>query len=115
MDRVKNCMLKRIWNYWPENSSGDVAFKQVPLHVPQCAVDPLHHTVGLWMVGGGGDMLHPLLLAPVSPRARGELGPPVSSDAGWHAKAGHPCCDEGLQHRLHINPARVDRSFMVSR
>ena len=32
-------------------------------------VDPLHHTIGLGVVGHGGDVLDPLLLAPVSSRA----------------------------------------------
>ena len=41
----------------------------------QLAVDPLHHAIGLGMVGSGGDVLDPLLLTPVRPRAGGELVP----------------------------------------
>ena len=42
------------------------------------------------VVGWGGDMPDPLVPTPVPPCARGELGPPVSGAAGWHAEAGHP-------------------------
>ena len=35
MNGIKHCKLKRIRNYWPENSGGNVAFKHVPLHVPR--------------------------------------------------------------------------------
>ena len=35
MNGTKHCRLKRIGNYWPENSSGDVTFQQVPLYVPR--------------------------------------------------------------------------------
>ena len=71
----------------------------------QCAVDPLHHAICLGVVGRGGDVLDPLLLTPVSPCTRGELGPPVGGDASWHAKAGHPLGDECLQHCVHVNVA----------
>ena len=35
----------------------------------QHSIDQLHHTIGLGVVGHGGDVLDPLLLAPVSSRA----------------------------------------------
>ena len=72
-------------------------------------MNPLHHTIGLGVVGCGGDVLDPLLPTPVSPPARGELRPPVGGDAGRHAKAGHPRGDERLQHCVHVNAAQGDR------
>ena len=75
-------------------------------------VNPLHHTIGLWVIGCGGDVLYPLLLKPVSPRARGELGLPVVGDAGRQAKVGHPHDDEGLQHRVHINAVKIPRRVL---
>ena len=50
----------------------------------------LHHTNSLRVVGGGGDVLYPLLLTPVLPRARGELCPlSVVMRAGTPKQATH--------------------------
>ena len=74
----------------------------------QCPVYPLHHAIGLRVLGCGGDVLESLLFTPVSLHARGKLGPPVGGDAGWHAKVGHLHSDEGLQHLVWVNAAQRD-------
>ena len=68
------------------------------------AVASFHHTVGLRMVGGGEAVLDTLLLADVGPDGGGELMSLVRGELSWHAKAHHPCGDEGIgAHRgLHV-------------
>ena len=41
----------------------------------QVPVDPLHHPIALGVVGGGGDVFHPQLLAGGGPDGEGELAP----------------------------------------
>ena len=48
-------------------------------------VDSLHHAVALGMVGGGGNVLDPQLLAGRGPDGRGELASPVQGDDGGEA------------------------------
>ena len=63
-------------------------------------MQPLHYPIGLRVEGPGGDVPHPILATPICPRSRGELGSPVRSDVGGHAKAGHPRGQEGVQDGL---------------
>ena len=71
----------------PSITHGKWSFQAAAPPLAHRAAFPLHHTVGLQVVGVGGDVLHPLLLTPISPHARGELRPPVSGDAGRQRQA----------------------------
>ena len=71
---------------------GTQGFFELPVY-------PLHHPVGLWMVGGGELALYTELLAETAPQGRDELAAQVRSEEGRHFKACYPGGGEGVRAR----------------
>ena len=72
-------------------------------------MEPLHQAVGLWMVGGGVDVLDGEGSSQLCPERGGELGAAVGGEVGGDAEPGNPTPDECVRARCRGDVLDWDR------